>query len=283
MRSAVGRKRVLREVAIVLFQALLLAGFVRTFLFQSFNIPSESMTPTLLIGDHLFVSKFSYGYNRYSFPLDMLPFSGRFFARSPELGDVVVFRLPTDPSVDYIKRIVGTPGDRVQIKMGRLFINGVPVRRELVSDPLSGSELKLASNSNHDVRRVASNRKDKKDTSKLFKETLPNGISYLTFQSEGASPPDGEARILFTVNHDNTIEYLVPEGHYFMLGDNRNNSQDSRFLGLVGYVPAENLIGKAQVLFYSADTLGAKTWLGAFWITITQPWRVRYSRFFTKL
>jgi len=232
----------LAENVRVLVQALLIAMVIRTLLFQPFNIPSGSMKGTLLVGDYLFVSQFSYGYSRYSLPFSLPLFSGRIFASSPQRGDVVVFRLPRDPSVDYIKRVIGLPGDRIQMIDGLLHINGVPVKRERVSDFID-DETGAA------VRR--------------WRETLPNGVSYETLDLQ-------ENGYL-----DNTHEYLVPPGHYFMMGDNRDNSLDSRVPSGVGYVPFENLIGKAQIIFFSIAG-GEPAWHVWSW-----PGSVRWTRLFT--
>jgi len=237
----------LGEMIKVVIQALLIAVVFRTFLFQPFNIPSGSMKSTLLVGDYLFVSKFSYGYSRYSFPFGIAPFSGRIFGSDPARGDVVVFKLPTDNETDYIKRVIGLPGDRVQVKEGLLYINGEPVKVEAL-----GTYVDVEENGY-------------KTVAQAFKETLPGGVTH-TILKRGSS---GFA--------NNTAEYVVPAGHYFMMGDNRDNSRDSRFLDHVGYVPAENLVGKAQIIFFSIDG-GNPPW--AVW---TWPWDVRWSRFFDKL
>jgi signal peptidase I len=216
---------VLVPLAIVVLLSPLL---IRTFLFQPFNIPAGSMKPTLLIGDYMFVSKYSYGYNRYSFPFSppLALISGRVLASEPERGDVVVFRLPKDPSTDYVKRVVGLPGDRIQMVNGVLQINGIAVKRERMEDFVdiedNGREVRI----------------------KQWRETLPNGVSHLTLD------------MIENGFYDNTKEFRVPAGHYFMLGDNRDNSSDSRVENAVGFVPAENLIGRAQIMFWSVDEKG---------------------------
>src|SRR5262249_39552716 len=219
------------ETVRVVFHALIIALVIRTFLFQPFNIPSGSMIPTLLVGDYLFVSKFSYGYTHYSFPFSPPIFSGRIFSSQPQRGDVVVFRLPKDDSVDYIKRVVGLPGDRIQMIDGVLNINGVPVPRQRVQD--------MVTDEDGVVQRV-----------KQYRETLPNGVSYNTLD--------------LTDNgfYDNTPVYTVPPGDYFMMGDNRDNSTDSRVLSQVGYIPGENIIGRAQIIFFSIrdDTHAWEVW-----------------------
>ena len=230
------------ETIKVILQALVLALLVRTFLFQPFNIPSGSMKSTLLVGDYLFVSKFSYGYSKYSFPYAAIPFSGRILGSEPERGDVAVFKLPRDNETDYIKRVIGLPGDRIQVRRGLLHINGEPVKVEPLEPFAERGRFGQA-------RRLAA-----------FKETLPNGVSHTILKEtdEGFQ--------------NNTQEYVVPAGHYFMMGDNRDNSQDSRWLDMVGYVPAENLIGEAEMIFFSIEE-GATPW--AFW---TWPWEIRWSR-----
>ncbi|RFC62523.1 signal peptidase I [Fulvimarina endophytica] len=203
------------ETVKVVVQALLLALVIRTLLFQPFSIPSGSMMPTLLIGDYLFVSKWSYGYSRYSFPLSPPLFDGRILASDPERGDVVVFRKPGEEDVDYIKRLVGLPGDTIQVRGGVLYINGAAVPQEPAGV--------FVGENGEEIEQI--------------RETLPNGRSYMTLNLGDDLPGD------------DTREFQVPEGHYFMMGDNRDNSLDSRFD--LGYVPFENFVGKAQMIFFS--------------------------------
>jgi len=227
------------EVVKTIFYALLIAGVIRSFIFQPFNIPSGSMEDTLLVGDYLFVSKAAYGYSRYSFPFGAVPFSGRFFASAPKRGDVVVFKFPGDNTTDYIKRLVGLPGDRMQMKDGVLYINDKAVPKVKVEDYVEDF-----GGQPHHVPQ--------------FRETLPNGVTYTVLDRD----PQGDL--------DNTQVFVVPEGHYFMMGDNRDNSSDSR--ASVGYVPFENFVGKAEIIFFSTDG-SAHFW--EFW---KWPTAIRYGR-----
>ena len=232
----------IRETFKTLIYAVAIALLVRTFLFEPFNIPSGSMKPTLLVGDYLFVSKFAYGYSRYSVPLGLPLFSGRIFERLPQRGDVVVFKLPSDNKTDYIKRVMGLPGDRIQVLDGVVQINGAPVQLQRVGD----------FDEDFDGRTVPV---------PMLEEQLPEGRKHLVLDLT----PNGSL--------DNTGVFLVPPGHIFAMGDNRDNSLDSRVEN-VGYIPVENLIGRAEALFFSVNGQAS------FWEPWTWPWGIRYGRLF---
>ena len=220
--------------------AVVIALSFRSILFEPFNIPSGSMIPTLLVGDYLFVSKYSYGYSRYSFPFGAIGFDGRVLAGEPERGDVVVFRPPSKPSINFIKRVVGLPGDTIQVKQGRLHINDTQLARRIVG-----------------TNTVSLGYRDVEVTA--YEEVMDNGKSYVIHELSD------EDRM------DNTAIYEVPEGHYFMMGDNRDQSNDSRFYN-IGTIPHENLIGRAEFIFFSVDQ-SARLW--EFW---KWPFAIRYSR-----
>jgi signal peptidase I len=210
-----------------LIVAIICAGIVRSFFYEPFHIPSSSMKPNLLIGDYIFVSKFSYGYSKYSFPLSLNLFSGRIAPKEPNRGDVIVFRLPSDPRINYVKRLIGLPGDKIQMINGQVYINQKPVPKKYLEDFFDDSDgLKI----------------------RKFTEILPEGRAITTLDQSPDAP------------QDNTGTYIVPNGHYFMMGDNRDNSQDSRFLSNVGYVPKENLIGEARIIFFSSNQPFWKFW-----------------------
>jgi signal peptidase I len=222
-----------------------IAIVIRTVAYEPFNIPSASMVPTLLVGDYLFVSKFSYGYTHFSLPFSPPIFSGRLLATLPKRGDVVVFKLPRDGETDYIKRLIGLPGDTIQMIDGILHINGQPMGRVRVADYLdhlpNGSVMAFPQ----------------------YDETLPEGRVHHIIEQLGDTGP-----------LDNTGVYTVPPGYYFMMGDNRDNSLDSRVPSEVGFVPFENLIGRAEFIFFSTD---GSAGLLEFW---KWPFAIRYGRLF---
>ncbi len=234
----------LESVKTVVYAALIAIG-IRTVAFEPFNIPSGSMIPTLLVGDYLFVSKFSYGYSRYSLPFSPNLFEGRIFGRLPERGDVAVFKLPRDTGQDYIKRIIGLPGDRIQLRGGILHVNGEPVKREFLGPFLAEGDGPPA-------------------TVRLYRETLPQGGSSHRIVEQTDNGP-----------LDNTGEFRVPEDHVFAMGDNRDNSLDSRVQNAVGFVPVQNLVGRAEFIFFSVD--GSAAW----WEVWAWPFSIRWSRLFS--
>jgi signal peptidase I len=236
------------ETIKVIVQALLIAVVVRTVLFQPFNIPSGSLIPTLLIGDYLFVSKYSYGYSKHSIPFSPGIFSGRIFGAEPKRGEIAVFKLPKDNSTDYIKRVIGLPGDKIQVIGGVLHINGQPVQRERVEDykttDLYGRTVSVPQ----------------------YKETLPGGVSHFVIERDADRG-----------YWDNTNVYTVQPGHFFMMGDNRDNSTDSRDEASVGQVPFENLVGRAEIIFFSIDE-SASLWRPWEW-----PQKIRWNRLFERI
>jgi signal peptidase I len=231
------------ETIKVVIQALLIAVVVRTVLFQPFNIPSGSLVPTLLVGDYLFTSKYSYGYSRYSIPFGPPVFSGRIWGSEPKRGDIAVFKLPKDNSTDYIKRVIGLPGDKIQVVEGILQINGQAVKRERIADYETSDAF---------GRTIAVPQ---------YQETLPNGVAHRIVERDSDRG-----------YWDNTYVYTVPAGHFFMMGDNRDNSTDSRDESSVGFVPFENLVGRAEIIFFSIDE-NASAWKIWEW-----PWTVRWNR-----
>ncbi|HEV3246510.1 MAG TPA: signal peptidase I [Beijerinckiaceae bacterium] len=233
------------ELVWIVIQALLIALVVRTLLFQPFNIPSGSLVPTLLVGDYLFVSKYSYGYSKYSLPLGLPLFEGRIMASEPKRGDIAVFKLPKDSKTDYIKRVIGLPGDRIQMIDARLYINGQETQRTPLPPYHTIDDFGRPVDVPH------------------YMETLPNGVSHEIIQKNGDSG-----------YWSNTPVYTVPPEHYFMMGDNRDNSQDSRVLSEVGYVPFENFEGRAEIIFFSIDE-NASAWKLWEW-----PSTVRWNRIF---
>lgn len=229
------------NVKTIIYAGLIAVG-IRTIAFEPFNIPSGSMIPTLLIGDYLFVSKYSYGYSRYSLPFSPNLFSGRILGHLPDRGDVAVFKWPRDNQTDYIKRIVGLPNDRIQMKSGQLYINGALVPRQ-------------------DLGNYTADEQGTRTVARLFNETLPNGRKHelLKMYEEGGL--------------NTTPEYRVPEGHVFAMGDNRDNSSDSRDpTGGVGFVPLENLVGRAEFIFFSVDARAP------WWEIWEWPFEIRWNR-----
>lgn len=224
--------------------AIALAVLIRTFFFEPFNIPSGSMKPTLLVGDYLFVQKPAYGYSRYSFPFGLAPIEGRIWDKEPQRGDVIVFKLPSNPRVDYIKRVIGLPGDTIQMRGGRLYLNGREVEREAVGLK------KVEGEYGGDV------------VMHEYIQTLPDGTMFTIYEESDEEPLD------------NTPPYTVPEGHYFFMGDNRDNSQDSRVGHSVGFVPYENFVGRADFIFFSTNGFAH---LFEVW---KWPWSIRYDRVF---
>ena len=233
-----------------LLPALIIALVIRTMLFQLVSIPSGSMKSTLLIGDYLLVSKFTYGYSRYSLPFGPPLFSGRAFPSLPQRGDIIVFRSPIEENADVIKRTIGLPGERIEVKGGVVHINGTPVPRERIADFVG--EDPCAPVPSGVIGRVP-----------RWRETLPNGVAYDTLDCPVTA---------FDPDPDNTPVYQVPSEHFFMMGDNRHRSADSRYLHELGYVPFENLIGRAQVVFFSVAE-GESPWHVWRW-----PLAVRWSR-----
>ena len=215
------KKKIIDNVK-TLFYALLIALFIRSFFFQPFYIPSSSMEPNLLIGDRLFVSKYSYGYSQHSFPFSPKIFTGRILKKTPKRGEVVVFKTPADNRTDYIKRLIGLPGDKVQIINKDLYLNGIKIEKKQV-------ETSLNINCGGEILKVD-----------VYEETLPNGTKYLAVYRKDAT----------MINSD---VFIVPNEHYFFLGDNRDCSKDSRFLSSVGYVNFNNLVGKARIIFFSSN------------------------------
>ena len=215
------KKKIIDNIK-TLFYALIIALFIRSFFFQPFYIPSSSMEPSLLIGDRLFVSKYSYGYSHHSFPFSPKIFTGRILEKSPKRGDVIVFKTPVDNRTDYIKRLIGLPGDKIQIINKDLYLNDIKIKKRKVETSLNitcGDKILQAA---------------------VYEETLPSGKKYLAaYRKEGTMI--------------NTDEFIVPKKNYFFLGDNRDCSSDSRFLSSVGYVNFNNLVGKARIIFFSTD------------------------------
>lgn len=229
----------LKTVILAVFIALL----IRSFLFEPFRIPSGSMYPTLRVGDYLFVSKYTYGYSRYSFPGGFPLFKGRIWYSEPKRGDVVVFRFPKDVRTDFIKRIIGLPGDKIQIKKGRLYINGEQIARQKEDGYVIDEYVRMP------------------EFYRQYEETLPEGLKHKIIEISD------KERIV-----DNTEEFVVPADSFFVMGDNRDRSDDSRLS--VGFVPKENLVGKARFLFFSHNDKGE------IYLPLTWKRAIRWSRLF---
>ena len=240
-------KNFFKENIKTLFYALIIAIFIRSLFLQPFYIPSSSMEPNLLIGDRLFVTKYSYGYSKHSFPFSPPIFKGRLIFSEPIRGDVVVFKTPADNRTDYIKRLIGLPGDQIQFINSNLYINNA----EILKSRISRDDKIFCGTKKIDVF--------------TFDEILPNGKKHKTVY-------------LKNYNFENSDKFFVPKDHYFFLGDNRDCSKDSRFLSSVGYVHKDNLVGKAQFIFFSSDrSIGS---IFSFW-----KWNksIRFDRFFQKI
>ncbi len=232
------------DLAKTVVWAVGIALVLRIIIFQPFNIPSGSMKPNLLVGDFLFVSKPSYGYSKASliYPLTRLDIDGRFLGREPKRGDVLVFKNRKDGNKDYIKRLIGMPGDRIDVINGHLHINGEPVIKEFIG--------------------LKENACDGGSPAPFYRETLPNGVSYVVQECAGDQG-----------HFDNARDFRVPAGRYFMMGDNRDQSQDSRAYAQVGYVAYDDIVGRAERLFFSFDAENAAPWEVWKW-----PFSIRYGR-----
>ncbi len=240
-------KKIIIDNVKTLFYALLIALLIRSLLLQPFYIPSSSMEPSLLVGDRLFVSKYSYGYSKHSFPFSPPILSKRIFFSEPKRGDVVVFKTPADDRTDYIKRLIGLPGDKIQFIDSNLYVNNSEIFKSLISK----TDKVFCGNRTIDVF--------------TFEEKLPNNVSHKTVYQKNFP-------------YDNSDIFIVPEENYFFLGDNRDCSKDSRFLSSVGYVHKDNLVGKAQFIFFSSDKN-----IGSFFSFWKWNKSIRFDRFFKKI
>tara|TARA_B100000700_G_scaffold324013_1_gene429123 strand:- start:1192 stop:1920 length:729 start_codon:yes stop_codon:yes gene_type:complete len=240
------KKKIIENLKTI-FYALVIALIIRTFFFQPFYIPSSSMEPNLLIGDRLFVSKYSYGFSKHSFPFSPNFSNKRYFANLPERGDVIVFKTPADNRTDYIKRLIGLPGDSIQIIDGDLYLNESKIKR-------------LNVNLNVEINCGLNNIEFES-----YNEILPNGNKYIAVYSKNGT----------TLNTD---KFIVPEKHYFFMGDNRDCSKDSRFLSSVGYVKFINIVGKARIIFFSNDKS-----IGNFFEFWKWSKSIRFDRLFKKI
>ena len=241
------KKNVIIDNVKTLFYALIIAIIIRSLLIQPFYIPSSSMELNLLVGDRLFVTKYSYGYSKHSFPFSPPIFKGRIFESTPKRGDIIVFKTPSDNRTDYIKRLIGLPGDTIQFIDGNLYINNNQIFLTLI---------------NNNENLYCGSRQINVST---YEEKLPNKDSYIVSYRND-------------VSYQNSDKYIVPDNHFFFLGDNRDCSKDSRFLADVGYVHKNNLVGKAQLLFFSSNSRKGSIFQFWKWSNI-----IRYDRFFKKL
>ena len=240
-------KKFITENLTTIFYALIIAVIIRSLFIQPFFIPSSSMEPNLLVGDRLFVTKFTYGYSKHSFPFSPPIFKDRILFNKPNRGDVVVFKTPADNRTDYIKRLIGLPGDTIQFINGNLYINQI----QIFKDIKSRNDKTHCGNKILDVN--------------TFEEKFDNNVKFKTVYSN-------------EYTFQNSDQFLVPEKHYFFLGDNRDCSKDSRFLASVGYVHENNLVGKAQLIFFSSDYKNGRLFEFWKWFEI-----IRFDRFFKKI
>ena len=241
------RKSVIIDNLKTLIYALIIAIIIRSLFIQPFFIPSSSMELNLLVGDRLFVTKYSYGYSKHSFPFSPPLFKNRIFESIPERGDIIVFKTPADDRTDYIKRLIGLPGDTIQFINGNLYLNNNQILSTIIEN---------------DIKIYCGSQQIEVST---HEEKLPNGKSYIVSYRND-------------ISFQNSDKYIVPKHHYFFLGDNRDCSKDSRFLSEVGYVHRNNLVGKAQLLFFSSDSRQGSIF--EFW---KWPSIIRYDRFFKKI
>ena len=240
------KKKIIENIKTIVY-ALIIALIIRTFFFQPFYIPSSSMEPNLLVGDRLFVSKYAYGYSRHSLPFSPNLTNKRYLSKNPKRGDIIVFKTPADNRTDYIKRLIGLPGDTLQIIDGNLYLNDQKIHRNKI-------EINVNINCGNTILNI-----------NAFEEILPNGEKYIAvYNKEGTM--------------QNTDKFIVPDEHFFFMGDNRDCSKDSRFLGSVGYVAFNNLVGRASLIFFSNDKKRGNFF--KFW-----KWHksIRIDRFFRKI
>ncbi len=290
-------KKELKETLKAILWAGLLAIVIRTFAIEPFHIPSDSMIPNLLVGDHLFVSKLSYGYSRQSFPFSLPLIKDRIFFTEPEVGDVIVFKKIKGHPDNYIKRLIGKPGDKIQLKNGILYINGTALKREFISkfyiinlpynlrksDSITITTQDAQTLTIIDTKKLYLNgRPLNKDQYSIAYKEIPNfkgeAIELNKYQY---TLPNGKQHFVIEISDneqmDNTQEYIVPENHYFMMGDNRDMSEDSRFLNEVGYIHRRDLIGKANIIFYSHNNS----------VNLFEIWKylkpIRYDRLLKKI